>query len=260
MEFLKVAKRHSLWSEVVYILLNIALAFAVLGTVVAIDSPLPAFALVFLSKWRVLAVRPRYWFANIQSNMIDLIVSLSLVVLLFGASGSFVTQFFLTLLYVGWLLGLKPQTKRVFEVAQAGVCVFIGSMALVSVSFAWPVSIVVLCFWLLGYCVARHVLAAYDHEAHLSFLSLIWGFILAQVGWLAYHWTIAYALIGGGFVRLPQVAIVVLGLSFLAERVYASFAKHGRVQSGDIILPTLLTLSVIFVLLAFFNDINTNLS
>jgi len=104
MEFLKSSKRRSLFSEFVYIILNIALAVVILFVVRAIESPLPAFGLVLLSKWRILAVRPRYWFANVQANLVDIIVSLSVVVLLYAANGALVMQLLLTMAYIGWLL------------------------------------------------------------------------------------------------------------------------------------------------------------
>src|SRR5690606_10662203 len=117
MEFLRAVKRRSLVSELVYVLLNVGLAVAVLLVVWAIESPLPAFALILLSKWRVLAVRPRYWFAHVQANAVDLIVSLSLVVLLYsagsiGSENGTVAQVILAGLYALWLLALKPRTKR----------------------------------------------------------------------------------------------------------------------------------------------------
>src|SRR5690349_19416910 len=138
MEFLRSSKRRSLVSELVYILLNIALAVGVLAVVRAIESPLPAFALVLLSKWRVLAVRPRYWFANIQANMVDIIVSLSVVVLLYAASSAFAVQIVIALLYIGWLLFIKPRSKRIFVAAQAGAAIFLGVTALMSISYDWP--------------------------------------------------------------------------------------------------------------------------
>jgi hypothetical protein len=39
-----------------------------------------ALALVVLSKWRMFAVRPRFWAANIRANGVDLMVGLSIVV------------------------------------------------------------------------------------------------------------------------------------------------------------------------------------
>lgn len=252
MELLKFTKRRSLLSDVVYILLNIGLAVAILLIVWAIKSPLPAFLLVILSKWRVLAVRPRYWFANLQSNMVDIIVSLSVIVLLYAASGAVAAQIALTLLYIVWLLFIKPRSRRTFVAVQAAAAVFLGITALFSVSYDWPSSLVVLLTWLIGYSAARHVLGSYE-ESHMSFYSLLWGFVLAELGWLAYHWTFAYNLPGTGDIKLSQTAIIALALSFLAEQAYASHHRHGQVRFNDLMLPTLLTVSVIIVILAFFN-------
>ncbi len=244
MEFLKAAKRRSLWSEIAYILLNVLLALAILGVVWAIESPIPAFMLVLLSKWRILAVRPRYWFAHVQSNMVDIIVSLSLVVLLYVASGAWIVQIGIALLYVIWLLVLKPRSKRSLVIIQAGVAVFLGTAVIALVSHDWYVSAVVVIFWLIGYSSTKHVLNTYDHEAHSSFLSLSWGFVLAEVGWLAYHYNL-----GLGVIPIPQVSIIALLLSLLAERTYASYAHYGKIRSVDIILPLLLSISLIFILM-----------
>lgn len=252
MEFLKSSKRRSLLSELIYILLNIALAVAVLVVVLAIESPLAAFALIVLSKWRILAVRPRYWFANVQANMVDIIVSLSVIVLLYAANSALITQCIITVLYIVWLLFIKPRSKRVFIAIQAGTATFLGVTALLSVSYDWIASVVVVGMWLIGYSTARHVLGSHD-EVHISFYSLIWGMITAEIGWLAYHWTYAYALPGVGNIKLSQTALIVLAMSFLTERVYSSYTKHGTVRSGDIILPALLSVSLIVIMLAFFN-------
>lgn len=256
MEFLKLSKRRSFLSELIYIVLNVALAVALLAIVWAIESPYAAFALILLSKWRVFAVRPRYWFANLQANMVDVIVGISMVVLLYAASGALITQIILTLLYVAWLLVIKPRSKRSFVTIQAGAAVFLGVSALMQVSYGWFASPVVLFMWVIGYSAARHVLGSYD-EAHASFYSLIWGLILAEIGWLAYHWTFAYSLPGTGNIQLSQVALISLGVSFVAERMYASYIKHGAVRSGDVVLPALLSVSVILVMLLFFNTLST---
>lgn len=260
MEFLRVVKRRSLFSELIYILLNVGLAIAILLVVWAVESPLPAFALVILSKWRILAVRPRYWFAHVQSNMVDLIVSLGLVVILssigkaMGENGIFI-QIGLTLAYVAWLLILKPRTKRSYVVAQAGVAQGVGVTALFMSSYEWPAVVVVLLMWLIGYTTARHVLSAYSEE-QVTFLGLAWGFVVAQIGWLAYHWTIAYRLPGIDGVLLPQVALIIVALGFLAERFYSSYAKHGVVRIADVIMPSLLSISVLTILLLLFNSVS----
>jgi hypothetical protein len=253
MEFLKVARRRSLWSEVIYVLLNILLVVAVLTVVWTVKSPGFAIVLVLLSKWRVLAVRPRYWWAHILSNAVDLIVSIGLVVLLYAASGAVMIQVVIALLYAAWLLFLKPRSKRQFVIAQAGVGLFIGITAVTVVSADWYLPFVVIAYWAIGYSAARHVVLAYGEQAHVSFLSLLWGFVVAELGWLTYHWTIAYGLSTSATLQLPQVSIIVLLLGFLAERTYSSYVKRGEVQVNDLVLPLLLSLSVIFILVLFFN-------
>lgn len=256
MEFLKSSKRRSLFSELVYILLNIALAVAVLVVVLAVDSPLPALGLVLLSKWRVLAVRPRYWFANIQANMVDIIVSVSVVLLLYAADGIIVAQGALTALYIVWLLLIKPRSKRSFVAIQAGTSVFLGVTALLGVAYDWNVVLVIAAMWLIGYSSARHVLGSYE-DAHMSFYSLLWGFIMAEIGWLIYHWSFAYTLPGMGELKLSQGAIIALAISFLTERAYASYSHHGTVRSADVLLPALFSISVILILTLFFNQLST---
>ncbi|MDB5167996.1 MAG: rane protein of unknown function [Candidatus Saccharibacteria bacterium] len=256
MEFLKSSKRRSLISELVYIGLNVAFAVTLLIILLVIESPLPAFALVLLSKWRILAVRPRYWFVNILTNLVDLIVSLSIVILIYTAGGAIGLQIVLTALYIAWLLYVKPKSKRSFVAIQAGAAVFLGVSALMTVSYDWIASLVVLAMWLIGYSAARHVVSSYD-EPHASFYSLVWGLVFAELGWLAYHWTFAYAIPGAGDIKLSQVALISLAISFLAERAYTSYVRHGSIRSSDIIMPTLLSVSVIIILLTLFNMIST---
>lgn len=257
---MKIVKRRSFFSEVVYKVLNIVFAVAVLVIVRAIGSPLPALILVILSKWRVFAVRPRYWFANIQTNLVDFIVSLGFVVFLYNISApdpqKLIVQVILTVLYIVWLLVIKPRSKRVYILAQAGIALFVGVTALFSISYAWPASSVVLIMWLIGFATAKHVFGSYE-ENHTVFLSLIWGLVMAELGWLAYHWTIAYNLLLIDGAKLPQVSIIATGVAFLAYKVYDSYVHHQKVRTNDIILPLLLVVSVISILLLFFDNVSS---
>lgn len=258
MEFLRVVKQRSVLSELIYILLNLGLALAVLIVTWATGTPWLALALVLLSKWRVLAVRPRFWLAHVEANMVDFIVSVGLVILMYlvgqtGIDHAMAVQAFLAICYAGWLLLLKPRGSRNAIAIQSAVAIVIGTIALGSLSYEWPSSVVVLVMWVIGYSSARHILVAYSDD-HLRLLSLIWGFVVAEIGWLTYHWTIAYSLPFGAGLKLPQMTLLVLGLSFLADRVYASYVKHdGHVKMNDIILPLLLSLGVMFILLTVFN-------
>ena len=256
MEFLKSSKRRSLLSELIYIVLNVALAVGVLALVLAIQSPVPALALVLLSKWRVFAVRPRYWFAHVQANLVDIIVSVSVVVLLYAASGALYVQIAIAALYLVWLLFVKPRSKRIFIAVQAGTAIFLGVTAIMVVSYSWIASVVVVLMWIVGYGASRHVLSSHE-EVHGSFYSLIWGLVVAEIGWLTYHWTFAYSIPGFGNLKLSQAALITLAISFLAERAYTSYTKNGSVRSGDIILPSLLSVSIVLILIVFFNTLGT---
>ena len=87
MDFLHGTHRQSRVSEVVYVALNLGLATLLFLIVLEVQSPWLALALVIASKWRALAVRPRFWLANIVANMIDLTVGISVVMLMYAASG-----------------------------------------------------------------------------------------------------------------------------------------------------------------------------
>lgn len=264
MEFLKLVRKRSFLSEAIYTVLNIALAIAVVMVIRYTDSVGFAIGLVVLSKWRVFAVRPRFWWANLRSNMVDFIVSISFVLHMYVVNMAAIDDSrkllllgILTLLYIGWLLFIKPRSKRAFVAVQAGVAVLLGTSALYAISYDWPVFVVVLGMWLIGYTAARHTLSSYDEETHGLFLSLAWGVMMAQIGWVAYHWTIAYSLPLAPSLHIPQVAIIATLVSFLAYKTYDSFYKNSKIRMTDIILPLLFTLSVILVLLILFNRVGT---
>lgn len=255
MEFLKILKRRSFLSEVAYVILNIALAIAVVLLIRTIESPWPAIGLVLLSKWRVLAVRPRYWFANIQSNLVDLIVSVSFVIFLYTSYSSPATIgqktfiiIVLTLFYIGWLLFLKPRSKRPHMIAQAAVAQFVGVAGLYMLAYDFPLIITVLIMWLIGYSTARHILSSYNEETHLLFLSQLWGLVLAEVGWLAYHWTVGYSVLGVDGVLLPRVALTMLCVGFVVLRCYDAFYHEKKIKRNDILLPVLFTFGIIVIL------------
>ena len=250
MDLLKTVRKRSFLSEVVYVVLNLALAVALLVAVLVVNVPWLALGLVLLSKWRIFAVRPRYWIANIRANLIDIIVGVSMVVLLYSASGDLSSQIGLAVLYAVWLLFIKPRSKRAYIATQAMVGLIFGIAAIVETSPLLPSSVVVIASWVVGYSAARHILSV-QHESHINFLSLLWGFVVAEIMWLTYHWTIGYSV--SSSLQLSQAVVIIAALSFVAERTYTSFHRNGHVQSGDIILPVLLSLSVIAVLLFVFN-------
>ncbi|MEO5949032.1 MAG: hypothetical protein ABIP74_01390 [Candidatus Saccharimonas sp.] len=247
MDFLKSHKRRTRVSEVAYIILNVAFAIALLVTALLIQSPWISLLIVVVSKWRALAVRPRFWFANLTANMVDITVGISVVGLLYAAAGAFWLQCIITALYIGWLLFIKPRSKRSYVATQAGFAVFLGITALSIVSFSWDSFFFVGTMWLLGYAASRHVLGSYD-EPHTTLYSLITAFVFAELGWISFHWLIGYPLPGFGTIQLSQLALLTTLFCLIAERAYASYHTHGKVRWSDIMMPVFLTLGLMAVL------------
>lgn len=256
MELLKPSRRRSQLSEIAHIILNIGLAVVLLLVALYVNSLPLLVAIVLIGKWRVLAVRPRYWTTNIAANAVDTIVGVGHAVILFMAAGQVWLQIGLTIGFVVWLLFVKPRSKRLFVTAQALTAVFVGTTALSMLAYNTDPFVYVLGMWVIGYTFARHILSGFE-ESYTKFYSLIWGVILAEFGWLGYHWTFAYTLPGAAGVKLVQMALIVTLLSFLAERVYVSYHKHQTIQSSDVLVPMVFSFSLIVILMVFFNQITT---
>ena len=73
-DFVALRRSRNAFSSLLHVVLNAALAVISIYITWITGSPLIGILLVILSKWRMLAVRPRYWELNIKSNLVDLIV------------------------------------------------------------------------------------------------------------------------------------------------------------------------------------------
>ena len=173
-----------------------------------------------------------------------------MVVFLNAANGSFWLQAAIGTLYIGWLLIVKPRSKRSFMAAQAGVAVFAGISALSIISYSWDAFFFVFFVWGIGYVASRHVLSSYE-EPHITLYSLIGGFILAELGWISFHWLMAYPLPGFGQIQFSQFALFATLLGLIAERAYASYHTYGKVRRAEILLPILLTAGIMVAMYVF---------
>jgi hypothetical protein len=269
MELIKLAARRSRWSDIVYILLNIAYAVALFVFVSpGVDLPYLAYSLVFLSKWRVIAVRPRFWFANVQANFVDFMVGISVVTLMLLTADTMPwIAAMLAVLFAVWLLALKPHSAQKWVLVQAGVAQFISLTTLFSLAHNFELRpiltdssfLTVVFAWVIGYMVARHALSSFRGEEERAFLSLLWGFVIAELSWLAHHWTIAYSIYqsAGGTgqqLMVPQIAIVITLLGFVAVKWYEAFhLTDDKKALKSARSATIFSFSVIAILLVFFN-------
>lgn len=259
MEFLKISnKQRSFLSEAVYVILNILLSVALLLIIRYTSSLLLALVLVILSKWRVFAVRSRFWWANIQANAVCFVVSLSYVFLLFSLNlaipgsqgGSFIVQAVLASLYASWLIFLKPQSKQVFVVIQSAVALFLGLTVVYMLSYQLDLVVVTVLTGVIGYISARHALSTYE-EDRVATLSLAYSFLVAEISWVAYHWMIAYKLPGLSFVNIPQASLIVLLVSFIFYKVYDALSRSQKNKMNDIAIHILFSVILIVILLIF---------
>ena len=142
--------------DVLHIGVNV-LFVAVLYAMVVFWNLTPlAVILVILSKWRVLAVQPRFWLPNVKANLVDLIVGVSTIVLAFQAPHQWIAVFWM-LLYLLWLLFLKPQAKDLWVGAQALWAQFLGITAIFAIPTLMHYALVVSALaWLAAWAAARH--------------------------------------------------------------------------------------------------------
>lgn len=259
MEFLRVIKGKGIVSSLLHILFNITLAITIFLIIYIGKQIEVAIPLVLLSKWRIFAVRTRYWGANILANLVDITVGCSVATLLYYAGqstdgASLWVQITITILYALWLIVLKPLSGRRAMAFQAVLSLVTGTWAIMAyahVLAAIPFVVELLLF-VVGYGAARHMLSIYK-EGQLALLSMIFGLLIAEMGWVATHWTIGYGIYVSEQFKIPQLAIISLLIGLAFERFYASVRTGRSILSSEYSAPILFSLLVTAVLLLYFS-------
>lgn len=163
-----------------------------------------AYAIVLLSKWRMFAVRPRFWPAIIRANSVDIMVGLAVVLFMTHSSSQWL-QLLWAAAYGVWLIYLKPATSMFMTTIQAGVGQLFGLMAVYSVWAGQPLAVLVLATGAVCTLSARHFFDTFD-EPFAKLLSYFWGYIGASLAWLLGHWLLFY-----GAVSQPTLFLTVMG-------------------------------------------------
>jgi hypothetical protein len=199
-----------------------------------------ALSVVVLSKWRMFAVKPRFWAANIRANAVDLMVGLSLV--LFMAHAGLAWQLLWAVAYAGWLLFIKPRSDEFAVTAQA----FIGQLlALSALYLVWdngPVYGLTVLTGLFCFLAARHFLDSFD-EPYARLLSYTWGYFGAALAWLMSHWLLFY-----GKLAQPTLLLSTLGYG-LAVLYYLD--HNGKLNKGLRRQFVFVMVAIVLVVLAF---------
>jgi hypothetical protein len=172
-----------------------------------------AIGVIVLSKWRIFAVRPRFWPANLRANSIDLIVGLSLLTFM-AQTESLIFQVLWAVLYGIWLINIKPGTGIFMVSVQAFIGQFCGLMALYLAWAAGPLFGLTLATGLICYSAARHFFDTFE-EPYARLLAYAWGYFGAALAWLLCHWLLFYQLVSQPTLLLSTLGYGIASLYYL---------------------------------------------
>lgn len=164
-----------------------------------------ALSLVLLSKWRMFAVRPRFWPANIRANAIDIIIGVSVLAFMIATNNEGV-QLLWAILWAGWLIAIKPRADILGVSAQALIGFVAGLSALFLTWDHAPLYVLVGSAGLLCFFAAHHFFYSFD-EPFARLLSYFWGYFGAALVWILGHWLLFY-----GIVAQPTLLLGALGI------------------------------------------------
>ncbi len=163
-----------------------------------------ALALILLSKWRMLAVRPRHWPANIRANAIDITVGFSFVIFM-TQTDSQMWQLLWAASYGVWLIFIKPLSNVFWVSLQAMIGQLLGMVAVFQAFGASPVAVLVLSTWVVCYTAARHFFTSFE-EPYTPLLSYVWAYFASALVWVLSHWLLFY-----GGLSQPTLLLTVIG-------------------------------------------------
>ena len=252
-DYVLARKSRNIASNAVHVFLNILLGISAVVITVFSASPLLGILLVLVSKWRIFAVRKRYIWVNLKSNLVDLIVGLSIVLLTYYAGSSFLpVDFILMVIYVVWLLFIKPLSTETATLAQSLIAVFLGVSAITIMAVNINVLIYIALAFLIGYAASRHVLAQASKDFTLT--TLVCGLIFAEVAWLCNSWGIIYTF-GSTGVRIPQIAIILTIFAFIYNYARQAMIKYqDDFRFKNILVPVLFGVILVGIIVIWFSN------
>lgn len=200
-----------------------------------------ALSIVVLSKWRMFAVRPRFWAANIRANAVDLMVGLSTVVFMTHTNSALI-QLFWAVLYAIWLLVIKPRSSILMVTTQAAIAQLAALSALYVAWANGPVYGITFLTGIFCFFAARHFFDIFD-EPYARMLSYAWGYFGAALAWVLSHWLLYY-----GAISQPTLLLSALGYG-LAVLYYLDHAD--RLSKGLRRQFVFIMVAVVMVVLAF---------
>jgi len=235
-------KPESGMSYVLHFVLNALLPVLIL-VLVRLDFALIAALLVLLAKWRTLAIRPRYWLPNIRANLVDIFVGVSVVIFIAGTQLIY-TQVIWTVLYIFWLVWLKPKSNPGAVMAQALIAQLLGLVAFYRAFTSSSLALGVLVTWLICYACARHFLGVFD-EPLIRPITHTWAWFGAVMAWILGHWVIEYLF-------LPQIALVLSVLGYGLATIY--YLDHKEKLKATLRRQLFIVMGLLIMIIVVFSD------
>ena len=170
-------------------------------------------------------MRARYFFTNLKSNLVDIIIGISVVLLAYYAGPEFLpVDFILMALYSIWLIFIKPLSSENATLAQSIITVFLGISAVSIMSANLNTIVIVLLAFLVGYAASRHILVQ-GSDKDFTLTTLVCGLIFAEIAWLCQSWAIVYTF-GNTGIRIPQLAIILTIFAFVYNYARQAMIKY----------------------------------
>jgi hypothetical protein len=201
-----------------------------------------ALAVILLSKWRMFAVRPRFWLANIRTNAVDLIVGLSALALMDGTETNWLRLVYVAT-WAAWLIVIKPRNDVFWMSVQAFLGQAIGLTAIFSAFDHSSLLVLIFALGLVCFFSAHHFFYSFEEE-HMRLLAYVWAYFGAALTWLLGHWLIFYYQV------VAQPTLILATMTFSLGTLYYldHFDRLSRLVRRQIvfILVTILLVIIVF--------------
>lgn len=253
-DYILIRKSRNIVSSILHVTLNILLGVGSILLTAITGSFLPGFLLVIISKWRIFAVRPRYWLLNIKSSLVDLIVGFSFVLIAYCSGTNFLLiHWLLMAFYTIWLIFLKPRSSDAATIAQSLCAVFLGITAAVLLSASYDSSILVLAALFIGWAAPRHILVQ-SEDNNFRLVIFACSLICGELAWIFHSWLIVYTFGDTGIV-IPQLSIVLTIFAFAFALVYQSLIRNdGELKRDEVLVPSVFSVLIILAIVVLFSN------
>lgn len=253
-DYVFIRKSRNIASNAVHVFLNILLGLGAVLITLFSGSPILGIVLVLLSKWRIFAVRRRYLWLSLKSNLVDIIVGFSVVILSYYSGTSLApVHFVLAAFYTIWLLFIKPLSSENATLVQSLIAVFLGISATTIMTSMVNSLVAALAAFVVGYAASRHVLSQTNDQDY-TLTTLICGLAFSEIAWLCYSWSIIYTF-GASGIRIPQTAIILTIFAFIYNYARQAMIKYqDDFRFKHIAGPVLFGIALVGIIVLWFSN------